>query len=39
LIKDTVELYAHVAEDKKVSLTTSSPNDLLLTLTQTECGK
>src|SRR5229473_895548 len=31
LIKDTVELYAHVAEDKKVSLHTSSPNDLLLT--------
>ncbi len=31
LIKDTVELYAHVAEDKKVSLHTSSPNDLSLT--------
>src|SRR6266478_1210813 len=31
LIKDTVELYAHVAEDKKVSLHTSSPNDLLFT--------
>src|SRR5260370_25924016 len=31
LIKDTVELYAHVAEDKNVSLHTSSPNDLLLT--------
>jgi len=31
LIKDTVELYAHVAEDKKVSVHTSSPHDLLLT--------
>jgi signal transduction histidine kinase len=31
LIEDTVELYAHVAEEKKVSLHTSSPNDLLLT--------
>ncbi len=31
LIKDTVELYAHVAEDKKVSVHTSSPNDLSLT--------
>jgi len=31
LIKDTVELYAHVADDKGVSLHTSSPNDLLLT--------
>ncbi len=30
LIKDTVELYAHVAEDKKVSLHTSSPDDLFL---------
>src|SRR5260370_4579220 len=31
LIKDTVDLYAHVAEDKKISLHTSTPNDLLLT--------
>src|SRR6266849_5507812 len=31
LIKDTVELYAHVAEDKKVTLHTSSPDDLSLT--------
>src|SRR5258707_3434355 len=31
LIRDRVELYAHVAEDKKVSLHTSSPNDLVLT--------
>ncbi len=31
LIKDTVELYAHVAEDKKVSLHTSSPHDVFLT--------
>ncbi len=31
LIKDTVELYAHVAEDKTVSLHTSAPNDILLT--------
>jgi len=31
LIGDTVELYAHVAEDKKVLLHTSSPKDLLLT--------
>ncbi len=30
LIRDTVELYAHVAEDKKVSLHTSYPNDLFL---------
>jgi signal transduction histidine kinase len=30
LIKDTVELYAHVAEDKKVALHTSSPDDLFL---------
>ncbi len=30
LIKDTVELYAHVAEDKKVTLHTSSPDDLFL---------
>ncbi len=30
LIQDTVELYAHVAEDKNVSLHTSSANDLLL---------
>ncbi len=27
---DTVELYAHVAEDKKVTLHTSSPDDLFL---------
>jgi signal transduction histidine kinase len=31
LMEDTVELYAHVAEDKKVSLHVTSPNDLLLT--------
>src|SRR2546422_9864519 len=31
LIKDTIELYAHVAEDKTVSLHTSAPNDILLT--------
>jgi len=30
LIKDTVELYAHVAEDKNVSLHASSPDDLFL---------
>ncbi len=30
LIRDTVELYVHVAEDKKVSLHTSYPNDLFL---------
>jgi signal transduction histidine kinase len=30
LIQDTVELYAHVAEDKKISLHTSSPDDLFL---------
>ncbi len=30
LIRDTVELYAHVAEDKKVSLHTLYPNDLFL---------
>jgi signal transduction histidine kinase len=30
LIRDTVELYAHVAEDKKVALHTSSPDDLFL---------
>src|SRR5260370_6430241 len=30
LIKDTIELYAHVADDKGVSLHTSSPNDLFL---------
>jgi signal transduction histidine kinase len=30
-MEDTVELYAHVAEDKKVSLYVTSPNDLLLT--------
>src|SRR5437899_2221882 len=31
LIQDTIELYAHVAEDKNVSLHISSANDLLLT--------
>src|SRR6266446_471745 len=31
LIKDTVDLYAHVAEDKQVSLNSSSPNDLFFT--------
>ena len=31
LIKDTVELYEHVAEDKQVLLHTSSPEDLYLT--------
>jgi signal transduction histidine kinase len=31
LMEDTVGLYAHVAEDKKVSLYVTSPNDLLLT--------
>jgi signal transduction histidine kinase len=31
LIQDTVDLYTHVAEDKQISLHTSSPNDLLLT--------
>ena len=30
LIKDTVELYAHVAEDKKVLLHTSYPSNLFL---------
>jgi len=32
LLKDTVELYAHVAEDKKVSVSTSSPEDLFLSV-------
>jgi signal transduction histidine kinase len=31
LIEDTVELYAHVADDKKVSVHVTSPNDLFLT--------
>jgi signal transduction histidine kinase len=31
LIEDTVELYAHVADDKKVSLHVTAPNDLFLT--------
>ena len=31
LIGDTVELYAHVAEDRKVSLHASSPHDVFLT--------
>jgi len=31
LIRDTVELYEHVAEDKKVSLHASSPHDVFLT--------
>jgi signal transduction histidine kinase len=31
LMEDTVELYAHVADDKKVSLAVTAPNDLFLT--------
>ena len=31
LMEDTVDLYAHVAEDKNVSLHTVAPNDLFLT--------